>query len=212
MKLIDRTVNEFLAELGSSAPVPGGGSAAALAGALGAALLLMTCRLPKTRNNTPEEKLELERQAARLGAVLTSLREAVDEDSESFTVVMEAMRLPRGSEEQKRARSEAIQNSYRKAAEVPLAVCSHASEALLIGSSIVGAVNPNALSDAGTGAALLGAALDGASFNVSINLGAIQDEAFVTEAKARLESERRAAMTSRDDIMAFLSQAGLGLE
>ncbi len=211
----DGSLAQFLEELGSSAPVPGGGSAAALAGAMGAALCLMTCRLAlsgKTRNNTPEEKAELERQAGRLSGVVGALARAADEDAASFDEVMRAMRLPRQSDEEKRTRSTAIQAAYKVAARVPLHTASLAAEALSISRAIVSLINPNALSDVGTGAALLAAAMDGAGLNVRINLSSIKDPAFVDEISQELSAQRKLALEAREGVVRFLAGQGLALD
>jgi len=211
----DGTLAQFLEELGSSAPVPGGGSAAAIAGAMGAALCLMTGRLSlsgKSRNNTPEEKAELERQAARLGELVGSLSRAADEDAASFDEVMKAMRLPRESDEQKRTRSAAIQAAYRVAARLPLHTAWLSAEALSISKVIVSLINPNALSDVGTGAALLAAAMDGASLNVRINLSSIKDPAFVDELSQELSAQRKRALEAREGVVTFLAGQGLAVD
>ena len=198
-------------ELGSSAPVPGGGSAAALAGALGTELLLMTCRLPKSRSNDEAEKAALQKAALRLEALAAALRDAVDADAESFDAVMKAMRLPRENDEQKRVRSAEIQRAYQEATRVPLAVGAGAAEALSIASAIVSSVNPNALSDAGSGAALLAATVDGATYNVQINLQAVKDEAFVEAHREELAGVRDGARESLQSVRAFLERDGLKL-
>jgi formiminotetrahydrofolate cyclodeaminase len=208
----DETLSQFLLELGSSAPVPGGGSAAAVAGALGTALCLMSCRLSKTRSNTPEEKAELERQASRLAELLSALSQAADDDARSFQGVLSAMRLPRETEEQKQARSAAIQAGYREASRVPLLTGSLAAEALSIAGTIVTLVNPNALSDVGAGAALLNAALEGAILNVRINLPSVKEERFVAETSRQIAAHRETGLAARAKVLEFLAREGLGLD
>jgi formiminotetrahydrofolate cyclodeaminase len=207
--LLDETVERFLERLASDAPTPGGGSAAALAGALGASLLLMTCRLVRSRNHSTEERGRLDESAGRLEAIASGLKAAVDQDTESFDAVMAAMRLPRGTEAEKRARSEAIQAATRRATEVPLGVAERAAEALAIGEEIVGAINPNALSDLGSGVALLEAAMEGAAMNVRVNLTSIKDGAWVGGIRSRIESCIQAGYDHGERIGAFLAQEGL---
>jgi formiminotetrahydrofolate cyclodeaminase len=208
----DQTLSQFLQELGSSAPVPGGGTAAAVAGAMGASLCLMTCRLSKTRTNAAEEKAELARQAGRLGELVEALQQAADDDSRSFQAVLAALRLPRENEEQKAARSAAIQAAYREAARVPLLTGALAAEALSIARTTVTRVNPNAISDVGAGAALLAAALEGATLNVRINLSSITEERFVAETSRQIAAHREAGLAARAKVLELLAREGLGLD
>jgi formiminotetrahydrofolate cyclodeaminase len=167
--LLDLRLRDLLDRFASTDPTPGGGSAAALSGATGGALVAMVCAMPKTRTGAPEER-------SRLDAVLGSAREAssrlrslVDEDSAAFDAVMAAYRLPKASDDEMAARKTAIARAMARATQVPvetaeacLAVMKAAVEAANNG-------NPNALSDARTGGAMAFAGLLGAAENVRIN-------------------------------------------
>src|SRR5688572_28195585 len=116
----EMTVGQLLDALSSSEPTPGGGTAAAIAGAMGAALLVMVTGLAKSRNNTDEEKAALGKARAVLQPLTTDLTRLADADSDSFNAVMAAYRLPKATDEEKAARSRAIQGALRGATIVPL--------------------------------------------------------------------------------------------
>lgn len=170
MGLLDLSASDLLDRVGSTDPTPGGGSAAALAGALGAALAAMVCAMPKTRGGTPEERARLDRALERARAAGERLRELVDEDSAAFDGVMAAFRLPKGTDEEKAARRQAIADAGRRATEVPLETAERCLEVLEAASEAAAVGNPNAASDARTSAATALAGLLGALENVRINV------------------------------------------
>ncbi|MGQ9558841.1 MAG: cyclodeaminase/cyclohydrolase family protein [Desulfurispora sp.] len=191
MQLLDMTVREFLQEVASDSPAPGGGSVAALAGALGAALAGMVAGLStgKAAAGAGSQMQQLQAQAARLQEALAR---AVEEDTLAFQRVMQAYRLPRGTVEEKAARSAAIQQALQGAAEHPLQVAGQCIEVLRLCREAALAGNQNALSDAAVGALLAHSGLVGALYNVAINLASIKDAQFVT--------------TSREQVGALLAQ------
>jgi methenyltetrahydrofolate cyclohydrolase len=178
MKLIDRTVTDLLRAFRSPEPTPGGGSAAALTGALGASLLAMVAALPKSRAATEEDAERLSAAGARCAALAGELETLVDRDCDAYALVMAAYRQPKTTENEKGARSAAIQAAMREAIAAPLAVmraCAAAGEQAVV----VGALgNPSASSDARVGVELLGAGLRGARRNVEINLGSVKDAGY----------------------------------
>ena len=185
-------VSDLLDAFASNEPVPGGGSAAALAGAMGVSLLLMVAGLAKTRTGAPEEAADLAEASARLRPLRDELLSLVDSDSAAYQSVVAAMRLPKDSEAQKQARRAAIQEAMRAATDVPLQtmrVCQQALRGALI---VAAAGNANASSDTGVAVELLVAAVRGASMNVDVNLKALADAAFAARAaeeRAELEAE-----------------------
>lgn len=170
MGLLDLAASQLLDRFGSTDPTPGGGSAAALSGALGAALAAMVCAMPKTRNGTPEERERLDGALEKARSAGTRLRALVDEDSAAFDGVMAAFRLPKGTDEEKAARKEAISTASRRATEVPLQTAEQCLEVLEAACEAAAAGNANALSDARTAAATAMAGLLGALENVRINV------------------------------------------
>ena len=164
----------------STDPVPGGGSAAALAGAVGASLLLMVAGMPKTKTGAPEETADLAEAAARLHPLRDQLLELVDRDSDAYKQVMAAFRLPKATDSERTARNEAIDSATRAATETPLDTMRACQQALR--GAVVVATNGNrrTTSDVGVGVELLLAALRGARMNVDINLSTLDDRAYTT--------------------------------
>jgi formiminotetrahydrofolate cyclodeaminase len=188
MSYRETTVAAFLEELSSGAATPGGGCAAAVAGALAAGLVAMVAR------NT-EGLDEIAAEADRLRG---GLEELVDADAAAFEQVMAAFRLPKETEEQKAERSAAIQAAYKGAVDPPLAVCDRACQVLQLAAVAAERGNPNAVSDAGVAVLLAASALEGAALNVDINLGSIKDEGYRTERVETVEDERAAGARLRE--------------
>ena len=178
MSLVDQSVGGLLAAFGSPEPTPGGGSASALASSVGASLLMMVASLPKTRSGSAEDRAALAAAAEALAGLRQQLTEAIDADTIAYDQVVAAYRLPKETDEEKRARKSAIQRALRSATDVPLAVMRLSSLALKQ-ADIVGAHgHPAASSDVGVAAALLQAGMRGARLNVEANVGSIDDEAY----------------------------------
>jgi glutamate formiminotransferase / formiminotetrahydrofolate cyclodeaminase len=196
--LMSLAVSRFVDEVSSNTPVPGGGSASALAGSLGAALAAMVANLSVGRSSDDEELGEMSQRAQ---ATKQALAEIVDEDARAFNRVMDAIRLPRTTEVEQRARELALQAAYRRAAEVPLetarlslAVLDHARVAAFKGRT-------DAASDAGTAALLARAAVEGASLNVLINLKTLDDDVFVRACRGEVDRMRVHARQICDEIV-----------
>src|SRR5262245_25106844 len=118
--LTSRSLTDLLDAFGSPDPTPGGGSAAALIGALGASLLAMVAGLPKTRTGVPAEREALDAARADLQRLQRTLIELVDRDAAAYDLVVAAFRKPKGTDEEKARRSAAIQDALRVATEVPI--------------------------------------------------------------------------------------------
>jgi methenyltetrahydrofolate cyclohydrolase len=186
-----KSVDELLATFSAPTPTPGGGSAAALAGALGASLLAMVAGLPKTRRNDEADRAALGKAGATLAAIQERLLGLADEDSAAYDEVVAAFKRPKGTDEEKAARGAAIQAATRKATEVPLAVMRAAVGALGAAADVAAHGNPSAASDVRVAIELLGVALRGAGYNVEINLGGLKDASL--SASLRGEMEERLA-------------------
>lgn len=180
----DLPVRKFLDDLASSAPTPGGGTAAAIAGAMGAALAEMVTALTLAREKyaSAHEAMRLIAQAA--AAARRELLALASEDAEAYDGVVSARRLPKDTEEQKAHRDERISRANRRAAEVPMRTARAAGSLLERIPELAEKGNPNAASDAGAAALLLEAAVQGALANVEINLPGNPDTAFVNEMRA----------------------------
>ena len=187
------SLRELLDRLSSSDPVPGGGSAAALAGAMGASLVSMVAALTVGR----AEYAEVDAIVREIGEAASSLRdeliELAERDSDAYQAVVTARRLPRESDEQRSARARAMSSAVVQAAEVPLRTARVAKQALELAGRIAPIGNRNAVSDAGVAALLAAAAIRGAILNVRINLPYLPEDAPIRgEAGAelsRLEQE-----------------------
>lgn len=182
--LTELKITDFAAELGSSKPAPGGGSAAALAGVLASSLAAMVARL------SGEGWQEFIDKAQRLSGQLLDL---VNRDTEAFNQVMEALKLPKGTEEEKRERSRALRQANRLATEVPLEVMELSLEVLRLAFEVALKGNRNCLSDAGVAGLLAAAACRGAAYNVLINLPGLRDAEFASAARARLDETLKEA-------------------
>ena len=190
MALLALSATELLDRFASPDPTPGGGSAAALAGATAAALVTMVCRMPKTRSGDPGERGRLDMALAQATEGGRRLRALVDEDSAAYDAVVAAYRLPKASDEEKAARKRAVDAAVSVATEVPLRTAEACMVVLGAAASAANDGNPNALSDARTAAALAWAGLKGAAENVRINLAASADP---SPMRSRIESLESAA-------------------
>jgi formiminotetrahydrofolate cyclodeaminase len=184
--LVDKTVSEILDAFASSDPTPGGGSASALAGAMGASLLLMVARMPKTKTAAEVDRGPLDRAAAALGPLAGELRALIDGDTKAYDAVVAAYRLPKDTDDEKGARRQAIQHAMRGAIEAPLGVMRACRAALAQLPAVETHGNPNAASDVQVGKELLTAGLNGARANVEINLPSIKDAEYVEQVRREM--------------------------
>ena len=173
--LADKTVRELLAEFAAPEPTPGGGSASALASAVGASLLAMVAALPKTRSGTDDDRAVLERAGAALAGLRTELTAAIDDDSAAYDGVVAAFKLPKSSESDLQARRAAIQRATMAATEVPMSVMRLSASAVEQAALVEAHGIPSAASDVGVAIALLRAGLEGARLNVEINLDGLKN-------------------------------------
>jgi len=181
MLLTDKSLRDLLAAFRSPDPTPGGGSASALAGAVGASLLAMVAALDRPRAATAED-LERLRAAGRLATHISEeLTALIDRDSEAYAAVMAAYRLPKNQEDEKRRRSERIQAAIVDATAAPLDVMRQCLAAIEQGAVVAAFGNRNASSDVQVALELLAAGLRGARLNVEINLASLKDAARVAE-------------------------------
>ena len=174
--LVQMKLNEFLGELGSNSPAPGGGSISALAGALGSALAAMVCRLTVENNKYAQVQAEIKTILAQADSLTSELTRCVDADTEAFNQVMAAYKLAKTTDREKETRSAAIQQAMVLAAELPLAVAGQCLQVLSMAVRVLTIGNSNAASDASVAGLMAHAGLHGALYNVLINLESIKDE------------------------------------
>jgi formiminotetrahydrofolate cyclodeaminase len=189
------SVGGFLSALASPAPTPGGGTAAAIAGAMGAGLAEMVTALTLAREKYAASHDAMRPIARGAAAVREELLALARQDAEAYDEVVVARRLPKDTEEQKSRRDERISAANRHAAEVPLGTARAAGGLLQAMPELARKGNPNAASDAGAAALLLEAAVQAALLNVAINLPGVSDEDFV--ARMRREASRLQADAER---------------
>jgi len=187
-------LNDFVDEVSRESPAPGGGSIAALAGALGASLSSMVSTL--TANKRGSEKIDdiLNDAADKCQEIKNSLVKAIDDDTNAFNDFMDAKRLPAKTEEEKKAREDAMLKGLKQAVMVPLNTAKHSLEAIKIAETVIEYGNPNSITDVGVGAQMAYSGVLGGVYNVLINLKDIKDENFVSEMKekcSKLESEAK---------------------
>ncbi len=192
--LASMTVGRFADEVSSNSPAPGGGSVAALAGSLGAALAAMVANLTVGKAGYESAWESSSALAERAQGLKAALLAAVDEDTKSFDGVLAAMRLPKGTEEEKTARAAAIAAAYETATAVPLTTARLCLQAVELAEQAATTGNRNSASDAGVGALLAKAGLDAAVLNVRINLPSVREGKFKTATLAEVaELQAKAA-------------------
>jgi len=197
------TIGSYLDKLASSDPAPGGGSVAALVGALGAGLVTMVTNLTLGK----EKFADVEDAVAEIKAGSEKLRRELEElvtlDAKAYGAVAAAMKLPRDSEAQKQERNRVLQGALIGAAEVPLRVAEAAAEVARLSLPAAEKGNPNAVSDAGVAVLLADAAAQSAALNVKINLAWIADEDFKRGAWTRVEAVLSETARLRDVVLAM---------
>lgn len=205
-----RTLRAFCNEVASESPAPGGGSVAALLGALGASLAAMVANLSMPRKRDEAQLLRFSGLAVSAQELKDRLLRLADEDTAAFQAVMAAYRLPKDSEAAQAHRREAIQAALRLAAEKPFDVLCAAYQSYDLLETLAAEGNPNAATDAAVGALAAHAAIEGAALNVQVNLGQIEDPAWKDRMGAETrEFVRKSEMRRAAVVAAARSRAGL---
>ena len=199
-RLVERSLRAFSDDLASAAPVPGGGSAAAYAGAIGAALAAMTGRIA-ARKEPSDATQGLITESDNLR---TDFLRLVDDDSAAFARVAEAMKLPRKTEEEKAARKERLQSALLAASRVPLEIAKTSRRLLDMCERGMEGTSPATVSDVGVGAIMAEAALRSAALNVMINLASLTDAAQVKSLSEDLDRALDGAEAQRKRITDFV--------
>ena len=195
-RLSELTVRTFVEHLATSDPVPGGGSAAAMAGAMGAALVHMVVELTMGRPAADGNQDALTRTRSAAVAWQSELINLAELDANAYDAVVRARKLPRETERQRDVRSVQLAASLREATRIPLATARAASEVLDLAEGLAPIGNRNAVSDVGVAALLAVAALRGAALNVQINLPYISDD---EPLRAGAEEEIERMLSTLDD-------------
>ena len=185
MKLAEMTVTQFADVLASDAPAPGGGSTAALAGALGAALTAMVCRLTEGRKKYEEFESHVLEVKEKATALQAKFIDVMDRDTEAFMVISNAYGMPKATDEEKAARSAAIQAGLVKSTETPMEMMELSAQTIALTESLLGKFNTTSASDLGVGALTLRTAVQGAWLNVLINIGSLKDKELAESYRAK---------------------------
>lgn len=174
--LIDKKVSNFLNELASNSPTPGGGSVAALAGALGAALISMVGNLTVGKKKYEDVEEEIKRILSSSEKLRYELSQLIEDDVKVFNNFMATYKMPKETEDEKKVRTEKIQEALIEAAKVPLKVAYKCLDIMILSQEVAEKGNVNVVSDVGVAVLMAEAALESAILNVKINLKMIKDE------------------------------------
>ena len=207
-RLADLRFIDLLAAFRAPEPTPGGGSASALSGAVGASLLAMVAGLPKSRAQNRDDELRLAAARARCLSSSEQLAALMDRDSDAYESVVAAFRLPKDSDDDKRVRTERIQEALRFATETPLDVMRTCRDAIRAAADVGALGNANATSDVEVGLELLMAGVRGAKLNVAINVGSIKDRTYADAATKQAEQLEAEAETGRETAVRLLQSNG----
>ncbi len=200
----NKSLQEFLDELASNAPTPGGGSGAAVMGAIGAALISMVCNITIGKKGYEEVEDDMKDVLKQAEVLRDSLTDMIRADVEVFDRLMAAYGLPKETGEEKAARSEEIQASLKEATDVPLNCARACAEAIDLCRAAAEKGNLNVVSDAGVAVVAADAAMKSAALNVYINVGSIKDKAFAEERSTELEKILKSAEGQTGEIYALV--------
>jgi glutamate formiminotransferase/formiminotetrahydrofolate cyclodeaminase len=189
--LLRLNLREFVNELSMDSPTPGGGSTAALCGALSASLSSMVSNLTVGKKGYEKVEKEMKKNAVNAQILKDELLNAVDADTRAFNKVMAAYRLPKSTEEQKKEKDRAVEEALKEATLVPFSVLEKSIEAMKLAKEVALKGNKNSLSDAGVAALAAQTAAEGAYYNIKINLPNIKDMPFKTRVQRKANSLRR---------------------
>lgn len=202
----EKSGEELFNEVASSSPAPGGGSVASAAGALGAALTSMVSRLTVTKKKYVDVHDEIGAILARSEVLRKELMDLIVKDKEAFDKVMAAFKLPKGTEEEVKNRAVQIEEANKQAALVPLKVAEKSLEVLSLVKVVAEKGNANSISDAGVGALMAKAGMDGAMLNVRINIRGLNDRDFVGKLSKEIEGYKARGEALSNDILRTVDQ------
>jgi len=210
MSLTEKSVAEFLDVLSSKEPAPGGGSASALAGSIGSSLSIMVGNLTigrkRYRNLEEVEQKELDQNLEELQQIKSNLDSLIDRDKEAFDKVMTAFKMPKDTEEEKAKRKEAIQGATKVALEIPLETARECLKVLKLQEAFARNGNPNAITDVGVGALMAFAGIEGALYNVEINLMDLDDETYKNKVNQETEDILSEGKELKENIQKLVSE------
>jgi formiminotetrahydrofolate cyclodeaminase len=205
VKLTDKAVTDFLDDLASNLPAPGGGSVAALSGALGAALVSMVCNLTLGKKGYEGVQADIEALLAQSEALRHEMVGLLDADVAAYTAYSQTAKMPKDTDEQKTVRAAAMQDALKNATMPPMHIAEAAIKIMDLCMPAAEKGNKWAVSDAGVAVLMAEAALRAAALNVLINLGTIKDQDFVAEKRAHLDGLLAGKGVMRDEIYDYVA-------
>jgi glutamate formiminotransferase/formiminotetrahydrofolate cyclodeaminase len=208
-RLIEMSLTNFAGEVASDKPVPGGGSVSAFAGSLAASLVSMVCRLALKKPEQEKNWKTAKEVFAESESLQKDLLALVDEDSQSFASLMQAYRLPKENEQEKRKRAEEIQNRLKGATEVPLKTAERAGRILSAARGLAEFANENTFSDLQTAIFVAQASALGAISNVTINLAGIKDQDYQKRIRMKTDAIQKKAETEKSAALAVMDRRNM---
>lgn len=205
-KLVKQNIKMFLDELASSSPAPGGGSVAALSGALGAALSSMVCNLTRGKQGYETVQDDITDALQISEELRQNLTDLIDKDNDAFNEVMKALKLPKDTEQQKAQRKNVLQTALKQAAEIPLETARKCLQILDVARIVAEKGNKNSITDAGVSALLAQTGVQAAMLNVRINLSSIKDEDYVQQVTTELQELLQETMQKSAEILGIVDQ------
>jgi formiminotetrahydrofolate cyclodeaminase len=201
--LIDKKVSEFIDEVASDSSVPGGGSVAALSGAISAALVSMVSNLTIGKKGYEDKEEHVKEILVKSEKIRHELTLLIDEDSKAFEKVMKAFKLPKETQAQKELRTSTIQQETKNASLIPLKAAKSATEIFELARYVLLNGNKNAASDAAVSVMLARTAVLSACYNVLINLSSIKDHEFVQSIRQEVEQLQKNALETEKEILSL---------
>jgi formiminotetrahydrofolate cyclodeaminase len=202
--LKDLSITEFLQQTASAEPLPGGGCAAALNAALAAGLTEMVANLTIGRTEFQTVEDDMKKIAETAADLRQKLENDIDNDAQAYQAVLAAFKLPKEKEDEKKLRSDAIQQAFKTAATVPLGVARDAVNIMNLAARAITNGNPNAVTDGAVAVLAARTAALAAAYNVKINLGAIKDPDFVEKLSREVEDLENQAIRKEKEILAHI--------
>lgn len=186
--LASMKIKDFLSELASKSPAPGGGSVAALSGALGAALSSMVANLTIGKDKYIDVESDMNEVLKKSVTLRKKLTDLIDKDTEAFNDVIAAFKMPKETDDQKSKRSNAIQEGYKTATKIPLETAKTCMQILDVAKIVAEKGNKNSITDAGVSALMAQSGVESAILNVKINLGSIKDKSFIDKTTMEIDN------------------------
>ncbi|WP_213975235.1 cyclodeaminase/cyclohydrolase family protein [Tepidanaerobacter acetatoxydans] len=206
MKLADKTCNEFVNELASKSPVPGGGGAAALVGAIGVALSSMVCNLTTGKKKYAQFEDDIQDILKKAQELQNSLMQMIDEDAENFLPLSKAYGMPKGTEQERKLKEETLEKALKQACEVPIKIVKACYDAIKLHAELVDKGSRLAISDVGVGVQCLRAAIISGQLNIVININSIKDSVYVDRIKKEVMPLVKEGVNLADEVYEKVEQ------